>query len=312
MKKIILIISLIIVSVALLYGSFKVFYEFNESDINYYYWSKYYKDGSRDYFISKEEQTINIEVDFKNPKKEAIYFGLFDYLISEKDTIEISKNKISKQDNGNNRIIRSHLDPFYTDIETLLKKPKIIYSEKKISFGNNGALGKNGANLFDFNSFYWANNESIKIDNFTGEAIKLKSIIWDGMDGVVKKLKIPYLSEFDKRNIKCKQAFKNGKPHGTKTINLDDFKIQEIYNEGKLIECKVWSKKTKKRNQEPELIYEESNENGIMNVNQIAFQFDQKRIDSIFNKFLITLISLILIESLIIFFFVKRIKKINK
>ncbi len=110
MKKIILIISLIIVSVALLYGSFKVFYEFNESDINYYYWSKYYKDGSRDYFISKEEQTINIEVDFKNPKKEAIYFGLFDYLISEKDTIEISKNKISKQDNGNNRIFRSHLD----------------------------------------------------------------------------------------------------------------------------------------------------------------------------------------------------------
>ena len=34
-----------------------------------------------------------------------------------------------------------------------------------------------------------------------------------------------------------------------------------------------------------------ANENGIMNVNQIAFQFDQKRIDSIFNKFLITLIS---------------------
>ena len=91
-------------------------------DINYYYWSKYYKDGSRDYFISKEEQTINIEVDFKNPKKEAIYFGLFDYLISGNRTlIEISKNKISIQDNGNNRIIRSHLIHVYTDIETLLK-----------------------------------------------------------------------------------------------------------------------------------------------------------------------------------------------
>ena len=47
-----------------------------------------------------------------------------------------------------------------------------------------------------------------------------------------------------------------------------------------------------------------------MNVNQIAFQLDQKRIDSIFNKFLITLISLLLIESLIIFLFVKRIKNL--
>jgi hypothetical protein len=310
MKKIILIISLIIVSVALLYGSFKVFYRFNRLEISNYYWCKYYKDGSRDYFLSKEEQTFCWEVDFKNPKKEAIYFGLFDYLISEKDTIEISKNKISKQDNGNNRIFRSNLDPFYTDIETLLKKPKIIYpGEEKGS--------RNGApnlyfNLFSFNNYYWENNEAIKIDDFSGEAIKLKSIIWDNMDGMLKKLKTPYLSEFDERNISCKQAFKNGKPHGTKTINLDDFKIQEIYNEGKLIECKVWSKKTKKRNQKPELIYEESNENGIMNVNQIAFQPDQKRIDSIFNKFLITLISLLLIESLIIFFFVKRIKKINK
>ena len=93
MKKIILIISLIILSVALLYGSFKVFYRFNRLEISNYYWSKYYKDGSRDYFLSKEEQTFCWEVDFKNPKKEAIYFGLFDYLISEKDTIEISKNK---------------------------------------------------------------------------------------------------------------------------------------------------------------------------------------------------------------------------
>jgi hypothetical protein len=310
MKKIILIITLIIVSVALLYGSFKVFYEFNELEISNYYWSKYYKDGSRDYFLSKEEQTYCFEVDFKNPKKEAIYFGLFDYLISEKDTIEISKNKISKQDNGNNRIFRSNLDPFYTDIETLLKKPKIIYpGEEK---GSRNRAPNLYFNLFSFNNSYWANNEAIKIDDFSGEAIKLKSIIWDNMDGMLKKLKTPYLSEFDERNIRCKQAFKNGKPHGTKTINLDDFKIQEIYNEGKLIECKVWSKKTKKRNQEPELIYEESNENGIMNVNQIAFQPDQKRIDSIFNKFLITLISLLLIESLIIFLFVKRIKKINK
>ena len=310
MKKIILIISLIILSVALLYGAFKVFYRFNGSDISYYYWSKNYKDGSRDYFISKEEQTYCWEVDFKNPKKEAVYFGLFDYIISEKDTIEISKNKISKQDNGNNRIFRSHLDPFYTDIETLLKKPKIIYLDEEKS-SRNDALNLY-LNLFSFNNYYWANNEAIKIDDLSGEAIKLKSYVWDGWDGVFKKLKIPYLSEFDERNIKCKQAFKNGKPHGSKIINLDDFKIQEIYNEGKLIECKVWSKKTKKRNQKPKLIYAESNENGIMNVNQIAFQPDQKRIDSIFNKFLITLISFLLIESLIIFLFVKRIKKLNK
>jgi hypothetical protein len=312
MKKIILIISLIVISVALLYGSFKVFYRFNRLEISIYYWSKYYKDGSRDYFLSKEEQSYDCEVDFKNPKKEAIYFGLFDYLISEKDTIEVSKNKVSKQDNGNNRIFRSNLDPFYEDIETLLKKPKIIYPDEEKGSKDSGNNGANPLDLFNFNYYYWANNEAIKIDNFSGEAIKLKSYVWDGWDGVFKKLKIPYLSEFDDRNIKCKQAFKNGKPHGTKTINLDDFKIQEIYDDGKLIECKVWSKKTKKRNQEPELIYEESNENGIMNVNQIAFQPDQKRIDSIFNKFLITLISLLLIESLIIFLFVKRIKKINK
>ena len=305
MKKIILVISLIIISVALLYGSFKVFYEVNELDVNYYYWSKSYKDGSRDYFLSKEEQTINIDVDFKNPKKEAIYFGLFDYLISEKDTIEISKKTIDRE---NNKIFRSHLDPFYTDIETLLKKPKIIYLDEEKS--NQNDAPNLYLNLFSFNNYYWENNETIKIDNFSGEAIKLKSIIWDGMDGMVKKLKTPYLSEFDERNIRCKQAFKNGKPHGTKTINLDGFKIEEIYNEGKLIECKVWSKKTKKRNQKPELIYEKSNKNGIMNINQEAFQFDQKRIDGVFNNFLITLISFLLIESLILFLFVKRIKKL--
>ena len=142
--------------------------------------------------------------------------------------------------------------------------------------------------------------------------------------------------------------------------------IVELYNEGRLVDCKVWSLdyeinfernrvvnndkekvnlkiikdsntcisidydkflknkldyyvKSTPSNENwslkfntPKLIYENNDKNGILNINQLTFEFDQKRIDDIFNKFLITLISLLLIESLIIFLFVKRIKKINK
>jgi hypothetical protein len=92
MKKLILNISFVILSVILFYGVFNIFWKNDRLDIRYYYWSKYYKDGSRDYFLTKEEQTLYWEVDFKNPKKEAIYFGEFDYLINDqKDTFQITK-----------------------------------------------------------------------------------------------------------------------------------------------------------------------------------------------------------------------------
>ena len=219
--------------------------------------------------------------------------------------------------------------------------------------------------------------------------------------------------KFENNNIKLRQTFKNGKPHGSKIIYpsspffLDSINIKvnmgrnqilrekifpafnintrgplkdkksyhfiyqtdsivELYNEGRLVDCKVWSLdyeinfernrvvnndkekvnlkiikdsntcisivydkflknkwdyyvKSTPSNENwslkfntPKLIYENNDKNGILNINQLTFEFDQKRIDDIFNKFLITLISLLLIESLIIFLFVKRIKKINK
>ena len=429
MKKIILITSLIILSVALLYGSFKVFYEFNELDINYYYWSKSYKDGSRDYFLTTKQTLFNeggrgkiplhneytspfyneiinlkkketggfsfIDFDFQNSKKEGIYFGLFNYLITEKkDTIKIS--------------------------------------------------GKDS---------YLKSNESINIETFTGEAIKLRELEIKDEDldkylnpnylsyglnhkdtvGLYTKLKSFRLnpSLFENRNIKCRQVFKKGKPHGVKIIypdlpfwieNIDvldkkssgsDAKIVnkmpvfrvninayvhenkkksnfhypfvfktdsivEIYDEGKLIECIVWSANTEIRHltkdkkgielftysklnlsiendkvsllnlnydkyakilrrgpnkkcryyqrgfyksdydlsyifkiEKPKLIYEKNNKNGIMNLNQVNYKVDQIRIDNVVNNFLISLISFLLIESLIIFLFVMRIKKLN-
>ena len=117
MKKLIINILFVILSVLLFYCVFKVFWENDRLDINYYYWSKYYKDGSRNYFLTKEEQTINIEVDFKNPKKEAIYFGEFDYLINEqKDTFQITKKHRNETRNNSNNLFRTHLDPIYSDI----------------------------------------------------------------------------------------------------------------------------------------------------------------------------------------------------
>ena len=419
MKKSILNISFVILSVLLFYGVFYIFWKNDRLDIRYYYWSKYYKDGSRDYFLTKEEQTLYWEVDFKNPKKEAIYFGEFDYLINDqKDTFQITKKHRNESIDNSNNTFRTHLDPIYSDIIHLNVDNGVYQIRQEATYPK------------------WSDKLLIDLDDFSGEAIKLKiksKSDWDnnsysnlieftsyGLENMeaislFDKMKSYRIKpdKFENNNIKLRQTFKNGKPHGSKIIypsspffldsinikvtmgrnqilsrkNIPAFNINtrgplkdkksyhfiyqtdsivELYNEGRLVDCKVWSLdyeinfernrvvnndkekvnlkiikdtntcisivydkflknkwdyyvKSTPSNENwslkfntPKLIYENNDKNGILNINQLTFEFDQEKIDEIFIKFLIYLFAFLILESLVFWIFIKMKIKLNR
>ena len=103
-------------------------------------------------------------------------------------------------------------------------------------------------------------------------------------------------------------------------LNLNYDKYAKILRRGPNKKCRYYQRGFYKSDydlsyifkiEKPKLIYEKNNKNGIMNLNQVNYKVDQIRIDNVVNNFLISLISFLLIESLIIFLFVMRIKKLN-
>jgi hypothetical protein len=319
---------------------------------------------------------------------------------------------------NSNNTFRTHLDPIYSDIIHLNVDNGVYQIRQEATYPK------------------WSDKLLIDLDDFSGEAIKLKiksKSDWDnnyysnlieftsyGLENMeaislFDKMKSYRIKpdKFENNNIKLRQTFKNGKPHGSKIIypsspffldsinikvnmgrnqilsrkNIPAFNINtrgplkdkksyhfiyqtdsivELYNEGRLVDCKVWSLdyeinfernrvvnndkekvnlkiikdtntfinivydkflknkwdyyvKSTPSNENwslkfntPKLIYENNDKNGILNINQLTFEFDQEKIDEIFIKFLIYLFAFLILESLVFWIFIKMKIKLNR